>query len=155
MVPSSTFTSATVESELGEADHPPILAERQFELLPTSTAPVNPPMENPMMGATRERIYFDLRVGYRYDLGGSGFPSSTTGDSPTAGARLKAANDWRVIQRALHWPANWSALSNGDTIVRIAAPSARFDDAGDGLVIARATIEVEVSTNPATTRDVG
>jgi hypothetical protein len=153
-VPSGSFTSASLETDLADVEHPPIVVERQFELSPSAASPVNLPMENPYMGNTRETLTLELSIAYRTDLGGATYPAATPGDSLTRPAREKAANDWWVVRRALTWPPNWGTLADGNTIVRI-APSAAVFEAREGLVVTRAQLVCEIATNPATARDLG
>lgn len=149
-----TFVSADLETPLDDAEQPPIVAERLFELTPVRTRQMNAPMENPFSGNNRELIEMTLRIAYRVDLGGSTFPSATPGDSVMEAAALKAANDWHVIRRALLWPANWSAAS-GVTIVRIAPGEASFDPNPNGLLFTNVRLQVETASDPATTWDLG
>lgn len=153
-VPASTFTSANLEAELLDAEQPPILAERLFELIPTRARQVSQPMENPLSGNNREQIALALRIAYRIDTGGSAYPSGTPGDSQTEAAALKAANDWHVIRRALLWPPNWTT-SDGVTVVRIEPGEASFDPRPNGLLITTATLVVEVASDPTTARNLG
>lgn len=149
------FVSAALNADLADAESPPIVAERLFELEPITSGPVNPPMANPLSPSTRETITLALTIAYRTDIGGPAFPSDTPGDSLTRAARVKAANDWWVIYRALCWPANWGDLSDGNTLVRIAPSAASFDMLRDGVVATRVTLVCEIDTNPYTLRDLG
>jgi len=155
VVPPSTFTSADLNTDLGDPEQPVAIAERLFELVPRGARQVSQPMENPLSGNNREQLALQLRIAYRADINGSTYPSATPGDSQTEAASLKAANDWHVIRRALLWPPNWVTV-DGVTIVRIEPGDASFDVQGaNGLVITSARIVVEVASSPLTTWDLG
>lgn len=153
-VTASTFKSANLETELSDAEQPPITAERLFELVPSRARQLNAPMENPLSSNNRELISLALRIAYRSDVGGSAYPSAEPGDSQTEAAALKAANDWHVIRRALTWPPNWTS-ADGVTIVRIECGEAAFVPQGNGLVVTNVTLTVEAASDPATAWDLG
>lgn len=155
VVPASTFQADRYAATPGDPAYPEVNVERTLALVYTGAKPTTDPVGSPYQGCDFEWVYCDLAIAYRYDVEPAAV-GTDPGEDRTSRARLRAADDRRVILRALTWPPNYGAASNGSTIVSI-EPSGphRIEDLGDGVLRAVQPLAVLVQFDPATAHDLG
>ncbi len=156
-VPASTFRADVLASEMGDAEYPPVNADRTVSVRYEGRGRAR----DQFTSGAPQVLRVTLLVGYRYDEDAPQI-GATDGDDRTGNARRRAADDHEVILRALTWAENGNTtLANGVTVVSIApagdeADGAQsIDDTGNGLLISRTPLLVTVQMSPLTAWEVG
>lgn len=156
VVPPSTFRADLYAVEPGDPEYPELAIERTLRVRVTGGGTGVEPIGTPYCSNEHDTCSCVLEVAYRYDLAGPEVETTTPGGGETERARRRAADDHKVILRALKWAANYSTLANGVTIVSV-EPAGRWsiDDRGAGVLLLVQPLLVRVASDPATAWDLG
>lgn len=151
IVTSGTFKSRQYSIPLDADEYPLDDFVRTFEIRWTGIGYGDGHDANQHSGENAKALRCTVLIGYRYDLDTPPTGAGTTaGDGALADAQMDALSDWQAIERALMWPANYSPTGNPRIFNIVPAGEATADDLGDGRVLLRAPLVVEVSFDPAT-----
>lgn len=152
-VPADTFRADVLAAEMGDAEYPPVNADRTVSVRYEGRGRAR----DQYTSGAPQVLRVTLTVGYRYDLDAPEV-SATDGSDRTEAARRRAGDDHEVILRALTWAENQNTtLANGVTVVQIAPAGDETDgahavrDAGNGLVLSQTALLVTVLISPLTT----